>query len=181
VSMAHPYALLAIFGAWAIVSVVVALIAARGSPAVSLALFGAVLGGAVAFLFANAHRPAGVPVTTAIGASLALVACGLVGLLTTRARPSEPLLRGAVVVLVAAPVAAVPLTFLLQLACPLYVTGTHAGFCSYGDLDQLGGWIPDVILAFLFDAIFVAGLLRVSGWQARREEIASPASTISRV
>jgi hypothetical protein len=55
-----------------------------------------------------------------------------------------------------------------------------AGFCNYRGVDQLGGWISEVILAFVFHAIFVAGLLSVSGWQARREEVASSASTISR-
>ncbi len=180
-SVAHPYALVAIFGTWAIAAVVLAVVVVRRTPAVSLALFGGVLGGTGAFLFANAHGSVGVPVTTAVGASLGLVACGLIGLWTTRARPpSEPLLRSAAVVPLAAPVVAVPLTFLLQLACPLYVNGSQAGFCSYGDVDQLGGWIPEVILAFVFDAIFVAGLLRVSGWQARGEEIASPTSSISR-
>jgi hypothetical protein len=177
VPVARPDVLVAIFGVWATVSVVVGIAVVRRAPAVGVALFGSVLGGAIAFSLANAHGPAGAPVTTVVGATVALVACGLIGLRTTRSRPpSEPLLRSAAVVLVAAPVAAVPLSFLLQLACPLYVHGGRAGFCSYGDVDQLGGWIPGVILAFVCDVIFVAALLRVSGRQSRREEIASPAS-----
>jgi hypothetical protein len=180
--MARPDVLVPIFTAWTMGYLVVAVALAWRSPAVSLALFGSVLGGVGSFLFANAHGPSGVPVTTAVGASLALVGCGLIGLRTTRTRPpSEPLLRAALVVLVATPAAAVPLTFLLQFACPLYVNGSGAaGFCNYRGVDQLGGWISEVILAFVFHAIFVAGLLSVSGWQARREEVASSASTVSR-
>jgi hypothetical protein len=37
-------------------------------------------------------------------------------------------------------------------------------------VDQLGGWLGGVIVAFLFDALFVAGLLLISARQARRTE-----------
>ena len=72
-------------------------------------------------------------------------------------------------VLIVAPFAAGALTVLLQVACPLYVTGKHAGVCTY-HADVLGGWVTGVIVAFLSDALFVAGLLLVSSRQARRSE-----------
>jgi hypothetical protein len=81
------------------------------------------------------------PRETSYGSSVGVVSCGLLGLVTISARPpSRPLRRAAVLVLIAAPFAATALTLLLQLACPLYVSGTDAGFCSYQDVDVLGGW-----------------------------------------
>jgi hypothetical protein len=74
------------------------------------------------------------------------------------------------VVLVVAPFAAGALTALLQLACPLYVWGKASGFCNYQGVDVLGGWVSGVIVAFLVDAAFVAGLLFVSAWQIRRSD-----------
>jgi hypothetical protein len=51
------------------------------------------------------------------------------------------------------------MTVLLQVACPLYVTGKGTGFCNYQEVDLLGGWVSGVTVAFLFDTWFVAGLL----------------------
>ena len=62
------------------------------------------------------------------------------------------------------------LTVLLQVACPLYVTGRRSGFCNYQEADLLGGWLSGVIVAFLLDAWFVTGLLLVAARQARRSE-----------
>ena len=45
--------------------------------------------------------------------------------------------------------------------------------CDYQGVDVMGGWVSDVIVAFVFDALFVAGLLLISAWQARRSEIAT--------
>jgi hypothetical protein len=73
-------------------------------------------------------------------------------------------------VLLVAPFAAGALTLLLQLACPLYVSGKGSGFCNYQGADLLGGWVSGVIVAFLVDAAFVAGLLFVSAWQVRRSD-----------
>jgi hypothetical protein len=75
-------------------------------------------------------------------------------------------------ILIAAPLAALGMTLLVQVACPLYVTGRRSGFCNYQDHDLLGGWVSGVIVAFLFDALFVAGLLLVSAWQVRRSDTA---------
>jgi hypothetical protein len=52
----------------------------------------------------------------------------------------------------------------------LYVTGRRTGFCNYQEVDQLGGWVSGVIVAFLFDTWFVVGLLLLSARQARRSE-----------
>jgi hypothetical protein len=79
-------------------------------------------------------------------------------------------------VLATAPPAAAALTFLLQLACPLYVTGKRSGFCNYQDQDLLGGWVGGVVVAFLVDAVFVAGLFFASAQQALAMQSADPAT-----
>jgi hypothetical protein len=76
------------------------------------------------------------------------------------------------VVLIAAPLTAGALTLLVGLACPLYVSGKGSGFCNYQGIDLMGGWLSGVIVAFLFDAVFVAGLLLLSARQVRRSESA---------
>lgn len=72
--------------------------------------------------------------------------------------------------LIAGALVAGVLTMLLQVACPLYVTGRRAGFCNCQEVDVLGGWVSGVIVAFLLDTWFVAGLLLVSALQARWSE-----------
>jgi hypothetical protein len=158
--------LVVIFSVWAATCLIAGVVSIRGAPAASLALFGSVCGAVVGFLIGNADGPAGVPAYAAVGASVGVVSCGVIGLVATSARsPSRPLRRAAVLVLIAAPFAAAALTFLLRAACPLYVSGTDAGFCNYQEVDQLGGWLSPVIVAFLFDAIFVASLLLLSARQ----------------
>jgi hypothetical protein len=171
VSVVAPSLLVAIFSAWVLTCVAVAVGLVRRVPAITLALFGSVLGAIVGFLIGNADGPADVPAYTAMAASVGLVGCGLIGLLTTLARPpAEPLRRAAPVVLIAAPFAAAALAVLLQLACPLYVSGVDAGFCDYRAVDQLGGWVTGVIVVFLVDAMFMAGLLLLSARQAGRSD-----------
>ena len=72
--------------------------------------------------------------------------------------------------LIAGPLAAGVLTILLQVACPLYVTGRRTGFCNYQQVDVLGGWLSGVIVAFLVDTWFVASLLLLAAGQAQRSE-----------
>jgi hypothetical protein len=140
---------------------------ARRSPAVTLALSGGVLGAIAGFLVGHAYGLAGVPSSTAVGASIGLCTLGVLGSLTTRPRaPSRSLRHAGVVVLVVAPFSAAALTLLLQVACPLYVSGKKSGFCNYQGVDVLGGWVSAVIAAFLFDAVFIATPLFISGWQA---------------
>jgi hypothetical protein len=172
--MADPNLLLPIFVAWAMACAAIGAIFVRRAPAVSLAVFGSVLGAIAGYLVENADGPAEVPAYTAVAASIGLVANGVLGMLATKARPpSAPLRRAGWVTLIAGPFAAVVLTMLLESACPLYVSGRRAGFCNYQLIDQLGGWVSGVIVAFVFDAWFVAGVLFFSAWQAVREEDAT--------
>ncbi len=135
----------------------------------SLALFGSLLGALAGFLVGNADGPAEVPAYTAVGASIGLFSNGVMGMLaTTPARPSWALRRAALLVLIAAPAAAGALTLLLRFACPLYVSGKGSGFCNYQGIDLMGGWLSGVIVAFLLDAVFLAGLLLLSARLARR-------------
>jgi hypothetical protein len=170
-SVAQPYLLVPIFGVWAVTAVAVGAVFLRRAPAVSLALFGSLLGAVAGFLVGNADGPAEVPAYTAVGASVGLFSSGVMGMLTTSARPpSGPLRRTALLVLIAAPFVAAALTLLVRLACPLYLSGKGSGFCNYQGIDVLGGWVSGVIVAFLFDALFLAGLLLLSARQARRSE-----------
>lgn len=156
-NVAHPSLLVPIFCVWAITSFAVGMRFLRRAPAVSLALFGSLLGAVAGFLVANADGPAEVPSYTAVGASLGLLSNGVPGILVTSARPpSRPLRRAALLVLIAAPFAAGGLTLLLWIACPLYVGGKGSGFCNYQGIDLMGGWVSGVIVACLFDAAFVA-------------------------
>lgn len=160
VAVAHPSLLVPIFIAWAVLCAGVGAAFLRRAPAVSLAVCGSMLGAVGGFLIGNADGPAEVPAYTALGASVGLLANGVLGLLFTSARaPSGQLRRAALLVLAAAPFAAGALTLLIELACPLYVSGKRAGFCSYQGVDVLGGWVSGVVVAFLLDAAFVVGLL----------------------
>jgi hypothetical protein len=167
-------ALVPIFIGWAVTCAGVGVVLLRHAPALALALFGSVLGAIGGFLVGNVDGPAEVPAYTAVGASVGLFTNGVLGLLGTTARPpSQPLRRAGWVVLVAAPLLAGVMAILLQVACPLYVTGRRTGFCNYQEQDLMGGWVSGVVLAFLVDVWFVAGLLLLSAWQARRSEDAT--------
>lgn len=126
------------------------------------------------FLVGNADGPAEVPAYTAVGARTGLFANGGLGMLATTAPPpSQAHHRAGWLALFAGPSAALLLTMLLQKACPLYVGGRQAGFCDYQGVDLLGGWLSGVIVAFVVDAWFVAGLFAVSARQALRAEDAT--------
>lgn len=158
-----------IFLIWAAACVTLGARFRTHAPGVSLALFGSVVVAIAGFLVGNADGPAEVPAYTAVGASVGLFANGILGSLLAPARPpAGPLRRAAMYVSVAAPFAAAALTALLQLACPLYVTGKDSGFCNYQAQDLLGGWVSGVIVAFMFDALFLAVLLLISASQAER-------------
>jgi hypothetical protein len=156
-----------LFLIWAAASVAAGALFVRRAPAVTLGLVGSIVGGVAGFLVGNADGPAEVPAYTAVGASVGLVAIGLIGLAVAPGRSPRGYLRhAAVVVLVATPFAAGALTLLLQIACPLYINGKDSGYCNYQGRDLLGGWVSGVIVAFVLDAAFVTGLLLVSAWQA---------------
>jgi len=177
-SVVHPSLLVAIFSVWAVTSVAVGAVFLRRAPAVSLALFGSLLGAIAGFLIGNADGPAEVPAYTAVGASVGLFSNGVMGMLTTSPRPPSDLLRrAALLALISAPFTAGALTLLVRFACPLYVSGKGSGFCNYQGIDLLGGWVSGVIVAFLFDALFVAGLMVLSAHEAGRSESAGIART----
>jgi hypothetical protein len=166
--------LVQIFMVWTVACTVVATASVRHAPAVSLALLGSVFGAIAGFLVGNADGPAEAPAYAAVGASIGLVANGCLGVLATTGRPpSQPLRRAAWTIVIAGPFVAAVLTTLLQIACPLYVTGERTGFCNYQEADVLGGWVSGVVVAFLFDAWFVAGLFLLAARQALREEDAA--------
>ena len=120
-----PALLVPIFIVWAVTCAAVGTALLRRAPAVSLALFGSVLGAIGGFLVGNADGPAEVPAYTAVGASVGLFANGGLGVFATTARPpSEPLRRAAWIVLIAGPLVAGVLTMLLQVA---FSAGSLAG------------------------------------------------------
>ena len=171
--MAHPSLLVFIFSVWVVTSVAVGAAFLRRAPAVSVAVFGSLLGAVAGFLVGNADGPAEVPAYTVVGASVGLLSNGVMGMLVTSARPpSRSLRRAGLLVLIAVPFAAGVLTLLIRFACPLYVSGKGSGFCNFQGIDVMGGWLSGVIAAFLFDGVFVAGLLLLSARQARRSESA---------
>ncbi len=161
--------LTAIFGVWAAACVAIGAVYRRSAPAVSLAIFGSLIGAIAGFLVGNADGPGGVPAYTAVGASAGLVAAGLVAVRVAPAHPpSRSLRRAAVVALIAAPFAAGALALLLQSACPLYVQGKTSGFCSFQGQDLLGGWVSGVVAAFMFDAVVVSIVFFMSARRAER-------------
>ena len=169
--MADSLSLDTVFTIWATACVGLGAVFLRRAPAVTLALGGSLLGAVAGFLVGNADGPAEVPAYTSLGASIGLYAVGLLGLLTTSARAtSRSLHRAAILALLVAPFAAAALTLLLQLSCPLYVSGKGSGFCNYQGVDVLGGWVSGVIVAFVADAAFVAGLFMVSAWQVKQND-----------
>src|SRR5262245_57363026 len=106
-----PTLLAQIFLVWAVTCAAVGMAFLRHAPAVSLAMFGSVLGAMAGFIVGNADGPAEAPAYTAVGASIGLIANGLLGALATTARPpSQPLRRAAWTILLAGPVVAFVLT-----------------------------------------------------------------------
>jgi hypothetical protein len=170
-SGAFTPSLVAIFAFWAAACIGLAVVFIRRAPAMSVALVGSIVGAIVGFLVGNADGPAEVPAYTAVGASVGLFAFGVLALPTMPARgPSRSLTHATWLVLLAAPFAAAALTFLLQGACPLYISGKGSGFCNYQGEDLLGGWVSGVIVAFLVDAAFVAVSLFVCSRKAMFSE-----------
>src|SRR3954451_11694272 len=87
-AMIHQSLLVATFVAWAVICLCGAVVLLRRAPAVSIALFGTVLGAIAGFLVGNADGPAEVPAYTAVAASVGLFVGGVGGLLTDDRAPS---------------------------------------------------------------------------------------------
>jgi hypothetical protein len=134
-------------------------------PAVSLALLGGVTGGLWGFYAGSRSGPRGVPADVAVWATCSLVAFGLIGLLVTPRGSARVLRRGAVGVILSAPLATAALAVALLRACPLYVTD-HAGYCFH-EIDVLGGWISEVVVLLGLDAAALALLLLVSAKEVK--------------
>jgi hypothetical protein len=154
--------LTAIFISWGAGCLLLGAVFVRRAPAITVAFLGSVVGALGVFVL-NAGSPSGVPLKSAIGATAGLILGGLLGsLFAPRPAPARPLRWVALAVIVAAPFLGAALTLLLQRACPLYMNGPGSGFCDYGDLDLLGGWVTGVVAVFILDAVIVAGLLLMS-------------------
>ena len=133
----------------------------RIAPAATCGLVGAVAGGVSGFLIRASDRPTFAPAAAAAGASLGLVVFGIIGLIATNSRSTPSARRRAAIAVSAGGIiSAAALTFLLLEACPLYVM--HAGYCSHGNVDVLGGWISGVIALYVLDVLAVTGLVLAS-------------------
>lgn len=147
--------------------VVLASIFASHSPAASVALLALIAGGVAGFVVEAADGPKGVPATVATVASAGLGIGGLIGLFATRGHPpARSARRAAIWTLAAAPFAGAALTFALQAACPLYVSGKKSSYCNYEGVDVLGAWVSGVVFLFLLSAAWLALVLWISSWQA---------------
>jgi hypothetical protein len=140
----------------------------RIAPAASIALVGAVGGGIAGCLIRASDRPTFAPVAAAGGATLGLVAFGIGGLIVAASRSTRSTRRRAALAVLCGGIASAgALTFLLLMACPLYVM--HAGYCSHGDVDVLGGWISGVIALYVFDIVALTALVLASSeWPGSR-------------
>jgi hypothetical protein len=149
-----------IAGIVVVVAIVGAVLAARGAPAVSIALVGGLLGAVIADV--RTSGPHGVPASVALGASAGIVLGGLLGLVVSRRRASAtwPMRRDALWLLAFTPIAAGTLLLAILNACPLYVT-QDAGMCFY-DVDVLGGWAAGVVFLFCVDMVMLVALLWLS-------------------
>lgn len=160
---ADPSILTAIFVSWAAGCLLLGAVLVRRAPAITAALIGSVVGALGVFVLKNAESRSGVPFECAMGATAGLMLGGLLGsLLAPRPSPPRRLRWVALVVIVTAPFLGAALTLLLQRACPLYMNGRASGYCNYGHLDLLGGWVTGVVTVFILDAIIVAVLLLVA-------------------
>jgi hypothetical protein len=166
----RPAILTLTFGAWT-AACAIAAVWMRRAPAVTLALVGAVIGGVVGFVIGDADGPAQAPSFAAGGASVGAFLNGLVAIALTAPRPpSRSLRRAAAIVAALTPIGVIAIAALVQLACPLYVTGRGTGWCNYRDADVLGGWASEVVALFALDAVLIVGLLLASARQALRAE-----------
>jgi len=162
--MTREPVLAGVFLTWCSIGVIGAVLAIRRAPAVTLALFGWVLGGVGGFAIARLASEHNVPKNVALGASIGLAALALLGVLVTRATPPARTLKlAAAWVALASPFAIAATTLSLLYACPMYVRG---GYCHY-DFDMLGGWLSGVVILFTGDLVVLVLTLLWSARQAR--------------
>jgi hypothetical protein len=175
IAVVRTEVLLVLVSVLAVGSVVLASVFAAHAPAASVALAGLLGDGVAGFVVEAVDGPRDVPVAVAVWATAGLGIGGLVGLIATRGSPpSRPIRRAAFWTLALAPFAGAALTFTLQFACPLYVTGKDSSYCNYGGNDLLGFWISEVVFLFMACAFWLAVLLYAATWQAEWAETAGP-------
>jgi hypothetical protein len=134
----------------------------RAAPAASLGLLGAIPGGLAGFWVGASDGPAFAPAAAILGATIGLLLLGCAGVVFTNSQAAASARRRvARWILAGGAVSAAILPFLLLRACPLYVNG-HAGYCSYGGADVLGGWVTPFVMAYVFDVLALAGLVVAS-------------------
>ena len=174
-SLARPEFLLVLAVVLVAGCVTLAVALAAHAPAVPVAVAGLVIGGVAGFVVEAADGPKFVPPTVALWASAGFGVGGLLGLLMTRGSPpSRSIRRVAFWTVVLAPFAGAALTFGLQFACPLYVTGKQSSYCNFGGGDLLGGWVSEVVFLFMACALWLVVLLYAATWQAEWAETADP-------
>jgi hypothetical protein len=163
----HTEILLVLAVVLSVLCVALASAFAARAPAASIALVGLLIGGVGGFAAAAADGPKFVPEAVALWASVGVGLGGLFGLVATRGTaPSRAIRRAALWTLGTAPFAGAALTFALQAACPLYVTGKKSSYCNYGGTDVLGAWVSEVVFLFMAAAVWLAIVLWISHWQA---------------
>jgi len=160
--MTREPVLAVVFLTWCSIGLAGAVFAIRRAPAVTLALFGWVLGGVGGFAIARLVSEHHVPQNVALGSSIGLVALAMLGVFATTATPPARTLKlAAAWVALASPFAIAGTTLSLLYACPMYVRG---GYCHY-DFDMLGGWLSGVVILLTGDlAVLVLTLM----WSARQ-------------
>jgi peptidoglycan/LPS O-acetylase OafA/YrhL len=133
------------------------------APAVSLALMGALAGGAIGFVEAHGRS---VPEHVAERAVLGLLLLGIVGLFLTRGRPPARWLVGAaVVVFIGGGGIATISWFVMRGRCPQYDPAIER-FCA--GVDLFFG-ISGVVLAYvIIGVVLLTAFVLASAWQARR-------------
>jgi hypothetical protein len=163
-----------------VVGLAVAALFARRAPAVSFALLGAMVAGALGYLITDPDGPHWVPSRASIWASVGLAMFGLVGACLTRADPASIrfLERAGWVVLAFAPAVAFLIADAMASACPRETAGT--GYCFYGDTDLFGGWGAAIMTMFFLDGVVLALLFWISAWQGRPERGSTRTGTAPR-
>ncbi len=133
------------------------------APAASLALVGALAGGAIGFV--EAHGRA-VPDQVAGRSVMGLLLAGVVGLVLTRGRPPARWLVGAAaLVFMGGGGVATISWFVMRARCPNYDPATER-FCA--GVDMFFG-ISGVVLAYVIIGVaLLAAFVLASAWQARR-------------
>ncbi len=140
--------------------VIVAVLAIRTAPAVTVALLSGLVGAVASYRVASLDGPEGVPLVVAAWFSFGLMLGAIVGATVTRhPEPGTwPMKQRGLNLLLWAPWLCITLAVVLQLrgVCPLYANG---GICDFGGVDLGGGWITPVVILFAIDLLVLVALV----------------------